>query len=206
MPDKYVLYVGDATWNKNLPRLLEAVKKAEVPLVMVGKTLAEEISDTTNPWNSDVLLTQQLARENKNVHILGFVPTEELVSLYNNAVVTAIPSLYEGFGLPILEAMSCGSPVVTSKKGSISEVADEAAWYVDPYSTSSIASGIGEVFYNVRLQQTLTEKGLLQAKNFSWEKTARETLDVYEKTFYHSDNKILIEKINKQKNLYAKKT
>jgi glycosyltransferase involved in cell wall biosynthesis len=204
LPEKFVLYVGDATWNKNLPRLLEAVKKADVALVMVGKTLADDTVDAVNPWNSDLLITQQMAKDNPNVRMLGFVSTEELVALYNIATVTVIPSLYEGFGLPILEAMSSGCPVVTTKRGSIPEVAGEAAWYVDAYSSSSIASGIGEVFYNPRLRQSLVEKGLEQAGNFSWEKTARETLDVYEQVVYRSDNKILLAKMDKQKKFYEK--
>ncbi len=119
LPQEFALYVGDATWNKNLPRLVCSCKKAGIPLVLVGKTISEENFDHTNPWNKDLITVQQLAKENKNIVRLGFVPTEDLVRIYNIATVFVMPSLYEGFGLPILEAMKSGCPVVTTKEGSI---------------------------------------------------------------------------------------
>ncbi len=179
LPDKYILYVGDATWNKNLPRLLEAIRKVNIPLVMVGKTLADTTIVTTNPWNKDVLVTQKMARDNKDIYLLGFVSADDLVTLYNNATVTVLPSLYEGFGLTILEAMSCGSPVVTTNKGSIPEVAGQAVRYVDPQSSDSMAEGLQEVFLHENIQNTLREKGFEQIKKFSWQKTADETIRVY---------------------------
>lgn len=196
LPDKFVLYVGDATWNKNLPRLIQAIHLTDIPLVMVGKALAEEKLDRTNPWNKDLVKVQNMIRNQESrpagalakrpeiinqIITLGFVPTEELVTFYNLATVFAMPSLYEGFGLPILEAMSCGCPVVTSKEGSMPEVAGDASFYVDPYNIYGIAKGIEKVFSNTALQKELSEKGLLRAKKFSWEKTARETIKVYEK-------------------------
>ena len=111
---------------------------------------------------------------------MGFVPTEDLVGIYNLATVFAIPSLYEGFGLPVLEAMSCGCPVITTKEGSLEEVAGDTAYYVDAYDFENIASGIKEVFENERLQKELVKKGLENVKRFSWKKTAEETLGVYE--------------------------
>lgn len=179
LPEKFALYVGDVTWNKNLPRLIEAAKKVKVPLVMVGKALVEEDFDKTNPWNQDLVLVQKLLDHNSMIIRLGFVPTGELVLLYNMASVFIMPSLYEGFGLPILEAMQCGCPLVTTKEGSIPEVVSDAAFYVDAYSVTSIANGLLEVFLNTSLQQKLSQKGLVQAKKFSWEKTVGETFQVY---------------------------
>lgn len=181
LPDAFALYVGDATWNKNLPRIIQAVKKIHTPLVMVGKALIEKDFDPHNPWNADLLQIQKLTEHNRGIIKLGFIPTEDLVSIYNLATVFTMPSLYEGFGLPILEAMSCGCPVVTSREGSIPEIAGDAAYFVDAYDIENIANGIREVFYNDKLQNNLSEKGFQQAKKFSWGKTATDTIKVYEK-------------------------
>jgi len=181
LPDKFVLYVGDATWNKNLPRLIEAVKEINVTLVMVGAALVQREFDHPNPWNQDLLKVQKQVENDKRIIRLGFIPTQDLVALYNLATVFIMPSLYEGFGLPILEAMSCGCPVVTTKMGSIPEVAVDAAHYVDAYDINKIANGIGEVYFNQKLQKELSQKGLKQAKKFSWKKTAENTMKVYER-------------------------
>lgn len=180
LPEKFVLYVGDVTWNKNLPRLLEAIKKINVTLVMVGSALVQEGFDRLNPWNQDLLKVQKLAEADKRIIRLGFVPQKDLVVLYNAATVFAMPSLYEGFGLPVLEAMSCGCPVVTTKEGSIPEVGGDAVYYVNAYDINDIANGISEVCFNQKLQKELLQKGIMQAKKFSWEKTAEKTIKVYE--------------------------
>lgn len=182
LPDKFILYVGDATWNKNLPRLIKAVKEVDIPLIMVGKALADVNFDKSNPWNSDLLAVSQLA-EDKNIIELGFISTDDLIAIYNLASLFIMPSLYEGFGLPILEAMACGCPVITSKEGSLPEVAGEAAFYVDPYNQEDIAQGIKKLFYDQELRKQLSIKGLEQSKKFSWEKTAKETINAYEKVF-----------------------
>ena len=181
LPEKFVLYVGDVTWNKNLPRLIEAIKKINLTLVMVGSALVQKEFDHLNPWNQDLLKVQKQVENDKRIIRLGFIPTKDLVALYNLAAVFVMPSIYEGFGLPILEAMSCGCPVVTTKEGSVPEVAGSAAYYVDAYDINDIANGIGEVYFNQKLQKELSQKGVMQAKNFSWEKTAGETMNVYER-------------------------
>ena len=181
LPEKFVLYVGDVTWNKNLPRLIDAVEKINVPLVMVGKALTDKTVDLNNPWNKNLGIVRNKIKANKKITSLGFVSDEELVLLYNAATLFVMPSLYEGFGLPILEAMSCGCPVVTSKEGSIPEIAGEAAMNVNAYGVESIAKGIREVFNDKNLQIVLSEKGVQQSKKFSWKKTAEETMSVYKK-------------------------
>jgi len=180
LPKRFALYVGDATWNKNLPRLVEAAVLANVPLVMVGKALlGEENIDVSNPWNKDLFKTIALAKEHKNIHRIGFVSQEELVGLYNSASVFLMPSLYEGFGLPVLEAMACGVPVITSKEGSLPEVAGEAAYYADAYSAKSIAESIQTLWWDEEMRKNLSERGLAQAKRFSWKTTAEETIKAY---------------------------
>ena len=187
LPENFLLYVGDVTWNKNLPRLLEAVQKTNIPLVMVGKALVNQNFNQSNPWNQDLnevnrLIVQQSDNGTMKQFIrLGFVPDEDLVALYNVATVFVMPSLYEGFGLPILEAMSCGTPVIVSKEGSIPEVAGDAAFYVNAYDVKNIALGIEKVFKDKKLQKELQTRGLIQAKKFSWQKTVEETVRVYEK-------------------------
>ncbi|MEK7502700.1 MAG: glycosyltransferase family 1 protein [Patescibacteria group bacterium] len=179
LPEKFALYVGDVTWNKNLPRLVEASIKADVPLVMTGKTLLSTDFDKDNPWNQDLVKVQKLSEGNKNIIRIGFVSDQDLVVLYNIAAVFVMPSIYEGFGLPVLEAMSCGCPVVTSREGSLTEVAGDAAFYVDAYDVDSISDGIRKVFSDTRLRKELSEKGIVQAQKFSWKKTARNTIDTY---------------------------
>lgn len=179
LSDKFGLYVGDATWNKNLPRLLQAVVHTKIPFVIVGKVFTEKNVDAKNLWNSDLIEAQQLIQNSKDIHALGFLTIEELVALYTLAQVFVMPSLYEGFGLPILEAMSCLCPVITAKQGSIEEVAGNAVMYVDAYSIKGIAAGIKEVFSNEKLRSELISKGLQQTKKFTWEKTAKDTLQVY---------------------------
>lgn len=180
LPEKFALYVGDATWNKNLPRLIDAVSRVNVPLVMVGKALVDRNIDVQNPWNIDLVMVQGMAEKNKNVFRLGFVPVEDLVALYNAATLFVMPSIYEGFGLPVLEAMSCGCPVVASRGGSLAEVVGEAGNYIDPYDVDSIAAGINEVFNNVNLQKGFSQAGLVQSKKFTWRKTVEETIGAYE--------------------------
>jgi glycosyltransferase involved in cell wall biosynthesis len=179
LPEKFVLYVGDVTWNKNLPRLVKAIKEANLTLVMVGKSLVSKDYDKTNPWNQDLVEVQKETDNDKRFIKLGFVPDEDLVELYNNATVFAFPSLYEGFGLPVLEAMQSGCPVVTTREGSLVEVAGDAAYYVDAYDVTNIANGIGEVFATKQLRNSLIKKGFAQAKKYTWRKTAAQTLAVY---------------------------
>ncbi|MEK7450492.1 MAG: glycosyltransferase family 1 protein [Patescibacteria group bacterium] len=181
LPDKFILYVGDATWNKNLPRLIEAAKSMKIPLVMVGKALIDKGFDRDNPWNQDLVRVEKLIEKDRNILRLGFISTGDLVMIYNLATVFAMPSLYEGFGLPILEAMSCGCPVVTTKEGSIPEIAGNAAFYVDAYDINSISNGIKKMLTDDTLGYGLSKKGILQAKKFSWKKTAKETFSMYEK-------------------------
>lgn len=183
LPDKFILYVGDATWNKNLPRLVKAAQAAGVPLVLVGKVFTSEIADSENVWNKDLVEVAKLAKENKNVIKTGFVEENDLVDLYNIAKVFIMPSLYEGFGLPVLEAMQSGCPVITTQEGSLKEVAGQAAHFVDPYSISSITDGIKAVYFSKNLQEALRKEGSKQAEKFSWKKTAEQTLKVYEKVF-----------------------
>lgn len=176
--DNYILSVGTLQPRKNFVRLIEAfaaVKKdhPELELVIVGKKgwLYEEILNAPKTFGVD-----------KSVRFLNFVKDEDLPTLFGNAVCLALPSLYEGFGLPVLEALASGVIVVTSNVSSLPEVAGSAGIYVDPMSVTSIAKGLTQA-----IGEYGTEKGAKRialgkkiAKQFSWEKAARETLTVLE--------------------------
>ena len=113
----------------------------------------------------------------------GYIPDNELEWMYLNASLFVFPSLSEGFGLPILEAMSCGVPVITSNYGAMAEVAGNAALLVNPYNIDEIAEAMYKVLTDQKLKEDLIKKGLERAKQFSWEKTAKETLEVYKEVY-----------------------
>jgi glycosyltransferase involved in cell wall biosynthesis len=124
----------------------------------------------------------QLANElglKDDVILPGRVSDEMLPTLYRGAQMFVFPSLYEGFGLPPLEAMACGTPVAASRISSIPEILGEAAVYFDPYSVEEIAESINKILLEEGLKEKMVDLGLLQAKNFNWKKCARETLGVY---------------------------
>lgn len=195
LPEKFVLYVGDVNWNKNIPGLIKAfanikyqisnikntnqkLKIKELKLVLVGKAFLDEELEEVRELNG---LIDEL-QIGDSVLKLGFVPTKDLVKIYNLAAVYVQPSFYEGFGLPVLEAMACGTPVVCANTSSLPEIGGGAAVYIDPYKVDDIARGISEVLhYNDTYHCRKVEEGLRQAGKFSWEKTARETIRVYEK-------------------------
>jgi glycosyltransferase involved in cell wall biosynthesis len=170
----YILFVGTIQPRKNIAKLIEAVsllKNKEIELVIVGKKgwLWEEI-----------LAAPEKFKISGRVKFLDFVANEDLPSLYKNAQCFVLPSLYEGFGLPVLEAMQFGCPVVTSNVSSLPEVGGDAAIYFNPESVDDIAEKIDKVVADEKLRTEMTEKGYNQVKKFSWEKTAKETLKVLE--------------------------
>ena len=177
LPQNYVLYVGDLNWNKNLPGLINAyskLKEKDYFLVIVGKAfLNKNLTERIDL----VKLIKKLNLYPK-VKFLGFIPTKDLRAVYNLAEVYCQPSFYEGFGLPVLEAMACGCPVVSSDTSSLPEISGEAALLVKP-QTEEIAKGLKKIISNIDLQKKLINKGLRQASKFSWQKTARQTLEIY---------------------------
>src|SRR3989344_4912294 len=142
LPKKFALYVGDVNWHKNIENMLKAVKIANVDLVMVGKALDEDNLSQTGEINN---LIKKLNLKN-NIVKTGFVEESELAAIYNLAKVTLLPSFYEGFGLPIVESMACGIPVVASNVASISEIAKGNLLFCDPADPKDIAGRIKEIF------------------------------------------------------------
>lgn len=169
--ERVVLYLGGIEPRKNLGRLAEAV--AKIP----HATLA--IAGGQNR-NAEAILQEVQTHLGERLRLLGFVPDDDLPALYGAATVFAYPSLYEGFGIPPLEAMACGTPVVTSSVSSLPEAVGDAATLVDPTNADAIAEGIRELLDNDRLRRSRIKPGIEQAKSFAWPNIAAQTMALYD--------------------------
>ena len=197
-----ILYVGQWRPHKNIVGLVEAFgilkKSIDATLVLVGKpdpkhkAVFEAIDASTGSASTSSSLSlgvedlSEVERVDKlgfssDIVMPGFVSSDELTAWYKIASVFVFPSFYEGFGLPGLEAMAAGVPVVASDKSSLSEVYADAAIYFDPFNPENIADKIKIVLDNDKLKQELIVKGKTQAAKYSWRKTAHQTLEVYHK-------------------------
>jgi glycosyltransferase involved in cell wall biosynthesis len=172
----FALYVGNIKPHKNLERLIDAFN-----LVRRGGYERLELLIIGDQISKYPRLRRAVDRYklHKHVRFLGFVADDTLAALYRLATVFVFPSLYEGFGLPPLEAMASGTPVVTSNRSSLPEVVGDAAVLVDPYSAASIAEGIQRVLGDSDLRRTLVARGLARARQFSWESSIRRIHEVY---------------------------
>jgi glycosyltransferase involved in cell wall biosynthesis len=173
---QYILYAGNIRPHKNVDRLIEAYHQLrtegfdQLMLLIIG----DEISKYPR-----LRRTVHRYKLHKHVRFLGYVPDQTLAVLYRLASVFVFPSLYEGFGLPPLEAMASGTPVVTSNVSSLPEIADDAAVLIDPYDPAAIAQGIREVLTTPALRQELVAKGLACVRRYSWERSVRRIRDIY---------------------------
>ena len=175
--DEFVLYAGNVKPHKNLERLIRAFDLVRrrgldhLKLVLIGDDISKYAALRR------AVHQHQL---HKYVRFLGYLPEETLAVMYRLAGVFVFPSLYEGFGLPPLEAMASGTPVVTSNVSSLPEVAGDAAVLVDPYDPSAIADGIHRVLTDADLRQALKRKGIARARQFSWETSVRRVRAIYD--------------------------
>ena len=178
----YILSVGSIQPRKNLRRLIEAYSllrgkqtEGKLPqLVLVGK----------NAWLYDETLRSLKDRNvDTSIILTGYVPESDLPALYSGAVCFVYPSYFEGFGLPPLEAMKCGAPVIVGNKTSLPEVVGDAALMIDPFDVNAIAAAIKRVIADSDVRAELRVKGLERAKQFDWKETARQTLEVYERAY-----------------------
>ncbi len=176
LPDKYILFIGSLEPRKNIKTLVEAFARLplrlrdEFPLVIAGG----------KGWmNRDIQKVVLQLGLGPKIFFAGFIDSADISAVYSGATVFAYPSLYEGFGLPILESMSCGTPVISSNTSSMPEVAGDAALLVDPTNVEELSSGLQLLLENESLRCEMINKGLARATLFSWEKCAQETLNVY---------------------------
>jgi glycosyltransferase involved in cell wall biosynthesis len=178
LDQRFVLYVGNIKPHKNLVRLIEAFAELrtregldDVKLLIIGDEMSKLPA---------LRRAVHRLKLHKHVRFLGYVPDETLAILYRLATVFVFPSLYEGFGLPPLEAMASGAPVVTSNVSSLPEVTGDAAMLVDPYDVESIVSGVARVLTDPALAAEMRQKGFARAREFSWERSVEQTLRVYQ--------------------------
>ncbi|MBA7590441.1 D-inositol-3-phosphate glycosyltransferase [subsurface metagenome] len=179
----YILFVGSEQPRKNFTTLLKAFSQLKseprfkkLKLVKVGKAGGRGVDFRSQ--TIDVVESLHLSSE---VIFTDFVPETDLPAYYSGAEVFVLPSLYEGFGFPVLEAMACGCPVITSNTSSLPEVVGKAGIMVDPHNTDSLAQAMWRVLTDSKLRDNMIRKGLEQSKRFSWEKAAEQTLEVYNK-------------------------
>lgn len=200
LPDKFVLYIGDINYNKNIPNLIKACKYANISLIMVGRQAVEIenlgqdlrllkgpmdylrfILGKPHPQLAHYKNILQAIKSNKKVYRLGFVSADDLGAVMQLATLYCQPSLYEGFGLPLLEAFSMELAVVASKTQALVEVGADACLYADPDDYKDLGEKIKLIASDKNLRNKLVNKGRERLKQFSWTKAANETYAVYEK-------------------------
>lgn len=176
---RVVLYVGTLEPRKNLPLLLQAFAVLAAESQFEDVTLY--IGGSKGWYYNEIFSTAERLglTESRRVRFLGRVPDDELALWYNVATVFAYPSLYEGFGLPVLEAMSCGTPAIASNTASLPEVVGSAGLLLDPNDVAAWIDGLHELLANRENRDALGERAKQQAAMFSWEKAARKTVDIY---------------------------
>ncbi|MFW0884334.1 glycosyltransferase family 4 protein [Candidatus Acidulodesulfobacterium sp. H_13] len=177
LADNFLLFVGSIEPRKNLLNTLKAYRllnddvKENYPFVLVG----------FKGWKKNTEIMQEIEKEKKYVRYLGYLSDEELAHVYNLATLFVCPSLYEGFGIPPLEAMACGTTTIVSNVASLSEACGDATLYINPNDIEDIAAKIKMLLNDENLQKDLTEKGLERVKQFTWEKSAQAHKKVFEK-------------------------
>ncbi len=177
MLKQYILFVGNYNPQKNLKRLIKAFdavkteKGVSHQLIIAGE----------QGWKFDRQQAVQGCNHPQTIRFIGFVPDEDMAALYSAASLFVFPTLYEGFGIPVLEAQVCGVPVLTSNCTSLPEVGGEGAYYVDPYSEKEIAEGIWKLLTEPELAEKLVQLGKQNVKRFSWERSAKCLEEIIEK-------------------------
>ncbi|TKJ30261.1 MAG: glycosyl transferase family 1 [Chloroflexi bacterium B3_Chlor] len=178
---EYALYLGGVDQRKNLETLLLAFatlakhSSTEAQLVIAGRLPVQDSAFFPDPRP----VVERLGLRDKVIFV-GWVPEEDKPALYSDAALFVFPSLYEGFGLPPLEAMSCGTPLVVSNCSSLPEIVGEAAVLVDAHDADGLAGAMAELLEDENRRRELAAKGLKRAQLFSWQKTAKQTMEVYE--------------------------
>lgn len=181
LKEKFVLYIGDVNYNKNLFSLAKTCDVLKLNLVIVGKQSAnlEELSKSDHIELAHVKALNSLINKSKYIKTLGFVEEEDLVKICNLATVYCQPSLYEGFGIPVMEAMKCGLPVVISKTQALVEIYGKSSLVADGTALDDIKKAIEELFYSKKLLDFYSSKGVEFSKNYTWDLHAQKTITLY---------------------------
>jgi glycosyltransferase involved in cell wall biosynthesis len=183
--DKFILTVCQTHKRKNLGRLIEAFYQLKV-----NKHIPHQLIIAGGKGDAHDELISFINQKNiPDVIITGYISDIEVCLLYNSAEVMVYPSLFEGYGFPVIEAMACGTPVITSNVSSLPEAAGDAAMLINPYQVDEIVQAMDMVINNQELRNQLIQKGFKHAQRFSWENTAQETIKVLEKV-YHTTNQV----------------
>lgn len=181
LPDKFVLYVGDINWNKNVPGLVKACIKLSYPLVIVGSAATSKVID--HPWTKDILWLQ--SQKSPLLNLTGFVPDADLPAIFNLATIYCQPSFAEGFGLLVVQAMQSGTPVVYSQETSLQEVMDYNGEFFDPYKNDSLEKALQKLWENPEARKSFRKLGLKRAEIFNWQFTAIQTLTLYQQAILY---------------------
>lgn len=188
LPAQYLLYVGDANWVKNLPFLIEGFRQLKssgfenLKLVLIGGVFLKDVENISHPELESLKQTNRLIKEyglSESVLRPGQIEDEDLVAFYNLATIYVQPSLYEGFGLPILQAFACGTPVIASEGGSLPEIGGDSAIYFDPTNLKQFTAIARQLLQDRSFLGKLSKLGVKQAAQFSWNKVAEDTKLVY---------------------------
>jgi len=176
LPDKFILFVGDINWNKNIPALVKACLQLKYPLVIVGSAAASKVP--VHPWTKDIHWLQ--SQHSPLLILTGFVPDADLPAIFNLAAVYCQPSFAEGFGLPVVQAMQSGTPVVYSQEASLPEIMDQNGEFFDPYRSGSLETALKKLWENDGLRNDFRKLGLKRSQIFNWQYTALQTLTLYQ--------------------------
>lgn len=176
LPEKFIFFPANPWPHKNHARLFESIKLLKQRYHTSCRLVLSGVFESEQAQLQSLIMR---AGVSDDVHILGYVPYEDMPSIYAAATALIFPSLFEGFGIPILEAMACGCPIICSNTTSLPEIASDAALYIDPRDAAQIAEAIYNILCFQSLRSSLSEKGLVQVKNFSWERAAQQTVELY---------------------------
>ncbi len=190
LPERFLLYVGDANYVKNLPFLIKGFKRLreqsesrELKLVLVGGVFLKKTEGIDHPELASLKETLKLINDyDLTDHIIrpGQIDDDDLVGIYNLATIYVQPSLYEGFGLPVVQALACGTPVASSEAGSLKEIGGSAVIYFNPTNLDQMVTILKDILSDKNLNKKLSIMSTEQSKKFSWEEVAYETKKIYE--------------------------
>lgn len=179
LPERFVLYVGDVNWNKDILTLVRACIKIKKHLIIVGKQAVVEDFDKKHIENKPLKILQEKYGNNKYVHRLGYLSNEDLNYVWNKATVYCQPSLYEGFGMPLVEAFQAEVPVIASKTQALVEIGGDACEYFETSNVNDLSEKINKIFTDNELKEELVKKAKQKMIQYNWEKTSTETLKVF---------------------------